>query len=888
MLIVSTATSYATHNRAGEITYVQIDQLTIRMKLVTYTKSSSAAADRDSVEILWGDGSKQWVSRSNGNGQVLANDIKRNEYIQEHTYPARGTYTIFFTDPNRIGNILNVNFPNSIDVPFALTATFTLLDFQFQGGNSSVELLQPPIDFACAKKRFIHNPNAYDADGDSLSYDFVTPLQGPNQVVPNYLFPDRILAGVNNTIQLNPLTGDFIWDSPPQQGEYNIAIRINEFRNGIKINSTIRDMQILVRSCTNEAPVIDVVDEICVIAGQKITIPIVVTDADRNQKVALYASGGPFIVANPAALINGEVFVDPTLNGRFEWQTTCDHISNQYYKIVFRAVDNFFGDTTGLATLKTMLIKVSGPPPVLTEVTPSADGITVRWQSPYVCENASKNAFIGFSIWRSESSQIIPVDTCKGGISDPSYQKIVFNTNQRDAESYLYLDRNTIQGKIYCYRILAEFAQFTSSGNPYNIVESLSSNELCFTSTAVIPFLTKIDIQQTANDGIIDVAYTKPRPINFNTVGNPPPYRIDLKRRQVGQTSFVSLPNATRTFTNFNEAIDTTYRDVSINTQSTGFEYQIDLFSAVGLFGSSQISSSILLTVSPSQNRNILRWSSNTAWKNTTYYIYRKANTTINYVLIDSTSRADYLDQNLVNGQEYCYYIQSKGSYNIATLPSPLINRSQQACAIPIDNLAPCAPKLTVTNLCEQLIQNNVTNISNNLTWTDPNAGCSFVQTIRQYQIYYRPDSTTSFTIVGTISNPNQRTFEHVNDVFGVQGCYFVTALDSLLNESEPSNEVCVDNCLLYELPNTFTPNGDSNNDVFTPSKQFFVSRVDMKVYSQWGNLVFQTNDPNINWTGEGSPTGTYSYVCSVFKRNLDGSESLESRPLRGFINLIR
>src|SRR5690606_34393432 len=136
-----------------------------------YTKTSSASADRHSVEIYWGDGSKQFVGRTNGNGVALPNDVKVNKYVAEHTYPGRSTYTISFADPNRVGNILNINFPNSIDVPFSLNTTFTLLDFQFQGQNSSAQLLQPPLDFACVGKRFIHNPNAYDVDGDSLAYE---------------------------------------------------------------------------------------------------------------------------------------------------------------------------------------------------------------------------------------------------------------------------------------------------------------------------------------------------------------------------------------------------------------------------------------------------------------------------------------------------------------------------------------------------------------------------------------------------------------------------------------------------------------------------------------------------------------------------------------------
>ncbi|MDX1409552.1 MAG: gliding motility-associated C-terminal domain-containing protein, partial [Saprospiraceae bacterium] len=127
----------ATHNRAGEITYQQIGDLTIRAVITTYTKTSSVPADRDTLELFWGDGTSTMVARSNGNGMPLPNDIKINYYIAEHTYPGRATYTLSMMDPNRIGGILNVNPPNSDGVPFYLETTFTFLNTQFQGYNNS-------------------------------------------------------------------------------------------------------------------------------------------------------------------------------------------------------------------------------------------------------------------------------------------------------------------------------------------------------------------------------------------------------------------------------------------------------------------------------------------------------------------------------------------------------------------------------------------------------------------------------------------------------------------------------------------------------------------------------------------------------------------------------
>lgn len=68
---------FATHNRAGEISYTQLSDLSIRAVVTTYTKTSSVSADRDSISIAWGDGSFSNVVRINGNGQILPNNIKR-------------------------------------------------------------------------------------------------------------------------------------------------------------------------------------------------------------------------------------------------------------------------------------------------------------------------------------------------------------------------------------------------------------------------------------------------------------------------------------------------------------------------------------------------------------------------------------------------------------------------------------------------------------------------------------------------------------------------------------------------------------------------------------------------------------------------------------------
>jgi len=80
----------------------------------------------------------------------------------------------------------------------------------------------------------------------------------------------------------------------------------------------------------------------------------------------------------------------------------------------------------------------------------------------------------------------------------------------------------------------------------------------------------------------------------------------------------------------------------------------------------------------------------------------------------------------------------------------------------------------------------------------------------------------------------------------------------------------CIDNCPVYELPNVFTPNNDGSNDLFMPFPYRFVESIDFQVFNRWGDLVFQTLDPDIFWDGTAQESGsicssgTYYYTVQV------------------------
>ncbi|NND09468.1 MAG: gliding motility-associated C-terminal domain-containing protein [Saprospiraceae bacterium] len=889
---------HATHNRAGEITYEQIGELTIRITITTYTKTSSVAADRDTLTVFWGDGTRSEAGRINGEGDRLPNDIKRNFYVAEHTYPGRATYHIVTTDPNRIGNILNVNFPSSISIPFHIETSFTFLSTQFQGSNSSAILLQPPIDYACVGQRFVHNANAYDPDGDSLAYELIVPLQEVGEEVPNYRFPDQISPGANNVLSLDPLTGDLVWNAPQRPGEYNVAFKILEYRQGVLLNSIIRDMQILVEDdCENEPPTIEVAEEICVIAGERISLDVLASDPDEDQQLSLSALGGPFEVAvSPATFSNNGRYMDQPVSGVFAWQTTCDHISEQAYSVVFKAVDDT-QDTSGLADLKTLRIRVVGPPPENLQVNSVPGGHRISWDKPYQCETTEADFFRGFTVWRRLSSSQFPLDTCNPGMEGRGYTRIAASLLDSEGDEYFFIDTDVVEGETYCYRVTAAFARNTAGGYAFNTVHSLPSNEDCMGIILDAPFITKVSVEETdLSNGVIEVVWTRPGLPAFDTASNPGPYQFVLTRGEgFAPASFMPIPGATFSSATFGGLVDTMFTDqTGLNTLETPYTYQV-LFFANGsstVTKESPTASSVFLTVFGGDKKSNLSWEAAVPWQNYQYKIFRENLTSGVFELIGNSTETSYVDLGLVNGVQYCYYVETEGSYGQRGIPEPLFNRSQIACDRPRDTEPPCPPNLNVTNSCDDPAPSQAGIFVNRLSWNIPAIGCDNPDDVGGYRVYYAPSLAASFELISTIDDPSVTRFEDGSDL-GIAGCYSVTTLDSIGNESDTSNIVCVDNCPFYALPNVFTPNEDGANDLYKPFPYKFIERIDLKVFNRWGQLVFETADPDINWDGtnlQGNDLsqGVYHYVCNVFEAGGSVDANDGSEVLRGYIQLIR
>ncbi len=863
----------ATHNRAGEISYKKVDQndnsdFRYEITIVTCTKASSLA-DRPYLNIKYGDeainapiDSIQRVEAIPEVGFNNDEDARLNYYRVIHTYPGPGNYIISMEDPNRNGGVINMD--ESINQIFYIESLLRITPFG--GHNNSVSLLYPAKDQACINSKWEHNPGAFDIDGDSLVYSLI-PCRGFNGLeISSWDLPNLIEEsnGVNDSFTINSETGTVTWESPVIAGEYNIAIKIEEFRNGFLVGYVIRDMQIEVLICANTPPVLTLFEDTCIVIGETLTLNVVGTD--DFSFVELDAIGAPLTEVENEAVFNYS-FGNPA-NGTFTWNPDCEEVRPTAYQVLFTGKD--VSNEHDLVDISEISITVIAPP--IENLTVERNGLSfdLEWDSHF-CEEV-----VAYKIYKRTGFFGYEPSYCETGV--PAFTGYQLITTVA-ADQTTYNDSEGIDfGLESCYMIVACFA---------NGSESIASDEICNFIDLIIPVLTKVSIGITDLTLGTDTIHWAP-PVEGDTLLLTSPFKFKLYHG-IGNSSAEELifESEQNEFISF---LPRTFLHEEINTLNEQHAYRVDLEDANGTTLGSRVSSSEFLSFTPNDNQLTLDWQSNTSWGNNTFEIYKLNNVTSEYEFLATTNQPSYIDVDLVNNAEFCYYVLALGSMNstLEILPNPTINLSQKACGTPVDLTAPCPPELSGEGDCET---GTVT-----LNWNNPNESCT--DDVVAYNIFYKPTLEGEYTLLETINAADETTFEYINEE-NITGCFYVSALDSILpglggtpnqNESNPSLEICTENCPEYSLPNVFTPQGDGFNDLFEPFPYSYVDSIDMTIYNRWGTEVFKTTDPDIKWEGlnidsnELSSDGVYFYHVIVYTTLLTGVKEEE---LSGSISLF-
>ncbi len=174
--------------------------------------------------------------------------------------------------------------------------------------NSTPEFNKPVRDYACLGVPFYTDFSSEDLDGDSLVYSLTTPLGGlsdtlNNNVIPNprATFPNpegtavNFSSGINlgNVIPGSPAlsidqTGR-LEVTPTQTGIHVFGVKIEEFRNGVKIGEMRRDYQVLVQQCPfdNTPPTVDISGGTTTNVGTLQVTTVNITLGDESEPICL-------------------------------------------------------------------------------------------------------------------------------------------------------------------------------------------------------------------------------------------------------------------------------------------------------------------------------------------------------------------------------------------------------------------------------------------------------------------------------------------------------------------------------------------------------------------------------------------------------------------------
>lgn len=186
--------------------------------------------------------------------------IEKAVYIDTVTLPPSADgYDLVYQRCCRNGTITNLTNPGSQ----GSTYTTFIPDSTLVCNNSPVFTNFPPI-VLCNNDPLTFDHSATDADGDSLVYQFIAPFVGGTQFnplptpvsppfstvnwAPGFSFTNPVTSVPG--LVIDPVTG-MITGTPRAVGQFVVGIAVREYRNGVLINTTLRDFQFNVVACQN-------------------------------------------------------------------------------------------------------------------------------------------------------------------------------------------------------------------------------------------------------------------------------------------------------------------------------------------------------------------------------------------------------------------------------------------------------------------------------------------------------------------------------------------------------------------------------------------------------------------------------------------------------------
>ncbi|WP_343605433.1 PKD domain-containing protein [Fluviicola sp.] len=308
LLLLLGFSAQASHIVGGEIYYDYLGNNNYKFYIAIYRDCASSGAAYDSplpLSVFTANGTRVSDHNVPFPGSTVLPIVFNNPCITAPTgiCTERAIYTITLNlPPSAVGYIVSyqrccrgpnvTNLINPDDTGLTLQAFIPPAGGNHYINNSARFTNYPPL-VICNNEDLNFDHSATDADGDSLSYELVTPNAGassfnpaPNPIpAPPYplvnwggSFNQAIPLGPGSTTTIDPVTGHLFVDAN-NLGLYVVGIRVNEWRDGIIINSVTRDFLFRVVNCN-------------------VQLSAIVTDQENTPGFVSYCNGLTFTFDN--------------------------------------------------------------------------------------------------------------------------------------------------------------------------------------------------------------------------------------------------------------------------------------------------------------------------------------------------------------------------------------------------------------------------------------------------------------------------------------------------------------------------------------------------------------------------------------------------------------
>jgi gliding motility-associated-like protein len=728
-------------------------------------------------------------------------------------------YTISYQRCCRIENMDNIVSSGSIGNTYTIQLPGTSSLVPDAVKNSSPNFPVNDTAVICENGFFVYPFTAKDADvGDSLSYSFCTSYSGGGQNTPAppvassppysavpYFSSYSGSSPLGNSVTINPVTGIISGIAPPifNTGEYAITVCVSEYRKGLKIGETRKELHVRVQDCSTTKALLNPIATSC--DGFNVSFKNDATNPsgiDYAWDFGDPASGGNNTSTSPTPT---HIYTDTgvyTLKLRVSIAGLCSDATTLTVKVY----PGFFPGFIANAPL------CKGVPIQFTDTTKAKFGVPMGWQwnfgnlSSITDTSNSNNPTYTFTDSGTYKVQLIVGSTF--GCIDTVSNLIKINSSP----AIDLITRDTL----ICFIDTLQL-KTTNTGNfvwspNYNINNLTDSNPLVSPDVPTTYFVTLTDINGCTNQDSVFVNVVKSVTIDAG------------KDTTICRTDGLLL----NTTSNALHYIWTPVAYLSSDTAKRPFANPLDAitnYQVTGNIGKCEASSDVTIRTLPYPPAN--------AGRDTTvcfkFSAQLKASGGISYQWSPATflSAANIANPVAVNPTITTQYIVAVR--DVVGCPKPAFD----TVVLFVDPLvvADAGPSDTTAVLGEPLF----------LTGT---GGVTYL---------WSPSTWLSdVNISNPVSSPeNNITYRLL--VTSEAGCRAADTINIKLYKVPPS----------FYVPSAFSPNNDNNNEILKPILLGMKSLKYFRIFDRWGKLLFYTSQKGRGWDGtfKGTPQDPGTYV---------------------------